>query len=93
MQREAVIRRHICFYGSVQGVGFRFTAQQLAGSLGLTGWVRNVDDYVEMEVQGRPSEIDRLISGLSANRWIQIDRMETEDMAVRETERRFSLEW
>ena len=49
----AVIRKYIQFYGRVQGVGFRWKARSLAGSLGLTGWVKNEwDGSVRMEVQG-----------------------------------------
>ncbi len=35
---------HIYFSGTVQGVGFRFTAEDIAGSLDVTGWVRNLPD-------------------------------------------------
>lgn len=35
------VRKHIYFYGRVQGVGFRYYAVQKAGQLGLAGWVRN----------------------------------------------------
>ena len=47
------VRKHIYFYGRVQGVGFRYYAVQKAGQLGLAGWVRNrYDGSVEMEVEG-----------------------------------------
>ena len=43
------VRKHIYFYGRVQGVGFRYYAVQKAGQLGLAGWVRNrYDGSVEM---------------------------------------------
>ena len=38
------IRKHIQFYGKVQGVGFRYHATYKARFLGLTGWVRNCYD-------------------------------------------------
>ena len=50
---SGMIRKHILFYGRVQGVGFRYHATYKASLLGLTGWVRNLEDgSVEMEVQG-----------------------------------------
>ena len=77
------VRTHIRFRGRVQGVGFRYTACYIARSLGLTGWVRNLwDGDVEMEVQGQPEVIDRLIAGLNQGRFIQIESMESEDIPV-----------
>lgn len=35
------VRKFLTFTGRVQGVGFRYTAEYLAQSIGLTGWVRN----------------------------------------------------
>lgn len=39
-EKKTKIRKHIIFYGRVQGVGFRYYAVQKANQLGLTGWVK-----------------------------------------------------
>ena len=58
---EVVVRKHVIFTGRVQGVNFRKTSMKEATKLGLTGWVRNVEDgTVEMEVQGPEEVIDEL---------------------------------
>ena len=36
------VRKHIIFYGRVQGVGFRYYSVYKSRQLGLTGWVRNL---------------------------------------------------
>ena len=54
--------KHIIFTGRVQGVGFRFTAYNIAHRHQLTGLVRNLPDgTVEMLAQGRPEDIDDCI--------------------------------
>ena len=54
--------KHIIFTGRVQGVGFRFTAFNIANRCQLTGIVRNMfDGTVEMTVQGRAGDIDNCI--------------------------------
>lgn len=35
-------RVHLTFRGRVQGVGFRYTSESIAGILGVSGWVKNV---------------------------------------------------
>ncbi len=57
-----MIAKHIIFFGRVQGVGFRFTAQRIAGRYNLTGFARNLPDgTVEMLAQGRSDEINGCI--------------------------------
>ena len=79
------IRRHIHFYGRVQGVGFRYKAKYMAQSLGLTGWVRNEwDGTVSMELQGRSVLIDKLLEGLNNDRYISINWMDVKEMPTEE---------
>lgn len=33
---------HVYYSGRVHGVGFRFTARNIAAELGVKGWVRNI---------------------------------------------------
>ena len=50
------------FVGRVQGVGFRFTAYNIANRHRLTGLVRNLlDGTVEMIAQGPAANIDDCI--------------------------------
>ncbi len=45
-------------YGQVQGVGFRYHAQNQAQALGLRGWVRNLPDgSVETLICGSPEQV------------------------------------
>jgi len=56
------IRRSVWFDGQVQGVGFRFTACELAGRFAVTGYVRNLrDGRVELVAEGDAGEVDRFI--------------------------------
>jgi len=77
------IRRHIIFYGYVQGVGFRWKARSLAQRLGISGWVENLPNgSVEMEAEGAACDIEELIDALSNDTWIGIERMESESILV-----------
>lgn len=80
-----MIRKHIIFYGSVQGVGFRYYSVNKARQLGLTGWVRNLyDGTVEMEVQGEEQAIDELIMFLDRQRYIRIEKMDVKSQTVQD---------
>ena len=50
-------RLHAYFSGNVQGVGFRFTAVDLAKKFGLKGWVKNCGDGRVEVVAEAPEDI------------------------------------
>ena len=88
-----MVRRHIFFYGRVQGVGFRWHAVSKARLLGLTGWVRNLSDgSVEMEVKGTQTRIGELLGYLYEQRYIRIEDIKSEDMELKE-ESSFRERW
>ncbi|WP_407436134.1 acylphosphatase [Treponema sp.] len=90
--KKDLIRQQIRFFGSVQGVGFRYTANNIAQSLGITGWVLNdYDGTVLMEAQGTKSEIENLISRLNDGTFISIDRVEKNDLPVDTSEKYFRI--
>ena len=55
------------FTGTVQGVGFRYTAQQVAAGYDVMGSVRNiVDGRVELMLEGEQEEIEAYLKELEA---------------------------
>ncbi len=57
-----MVRSHVFFSGTVQGVGFRYTAQAFALELKLNGWIKNLPDgRVEMMAEGPRERIENLI--------------------------------
>jgi acylphosphatase len=62
---RTMVRAHIHFCGTVQGVGFRYTTISFAQQFLLTGWVKNLSDgSVEIIVEGPREKIEGLLSGL-----------------------------
>jgi acylphosphatase len=59
-------RRACYFSGRVQGVGFRYTVQNIAQQYAVGGYVRNLPDgRVELVVEGDEGEIDHLVDDVS----------------------------
>ena len=55
-------RAHVWISGRVQGVMFRGSTEDIALSLGLTGWVRNCPDgRVEAVFEGPQSQVRRAV--------------------------------
>ncbi|TQN56872.1 acylphosphatase [Raoultella planticola] len=77
----ATICTMVWVYGSVQGVGFRYSTQREALRLGLTGYARNLDDgSVEVLACGEEDQVAALIAWLNAGgpRSARVDRVNTE---------------
>ena len=56
------VRARIWVFGQVQGVFFRANTARHARSLGLKGWVKNLDDgRVEATVEGEQARVNALI--------------------------------
>lgn len=55
-------RAHVRVSGSVQGIGFRFSTQSRARSLGVAGWVRNLyDGTVEAVFEGDDERVESMV--------------------------------
>ncbi len=53
------------YFGSVQGVGFRYTARALAERFRVSGYVKNITDgSVELLAQGDAAEVDAFLAAI-----------------------------
>ena len=60
---EKKVRAHLLISGRVQGVAFRYYAQDIAQNLRVKGWVRNCwDGKVEIVAEGEEEKVNKLIS-------------------------------
>jgi acylphosphatase len=58
-------RMHIYYSGKVQGVGFRYTAKNVAAGYEVTGIVRNLaDGRVELAAEGAKDELEAFQQGI-----------------------------
>jgi acylphosphatase len=61
-------RIHVIYSGRVQGIGFRFTAERIALSLGITGWVKNLfNGKVEIVAEADEKKIDKFLEEINSN--------------------------
>ena len=91
-EETKIVRWMIFFTGEVQAVGFRYTACLYASRSGLKGWVKNLDDgRVQMEVQGRLSDIRKLLVNLKNSPPICIEDYCIKEIPVRGDETKFAI--
>ena len=72
--------------GRVQGVGYRWFAQNAAASLGLSGYASNLDDgRVEVYAIGPAARLSQLAGMLYRGpRWGEVHGVEEQEAAVQE---------
>lgn len=88
------MNKHLTISGRVQGVGFRYSAQQKAMELNLVGWVKNKPDgTVELEVEGDRSYVSEYIEALKSGLtpFIQVDHIEEQTSRDHKKYNRFSI--
>jgi hydrogenase maturation protein HypF len=70
--------------GAVQGVGFRPFVYHLAKTLGLTGWIRNTDRGVSIELEGTATQLQEFQTRLQTEKptHAQLHRIEVTWVAV-----------
>jgi acylphosphatase len=58
--------KRVQYRGQVQGVGFRYTAQQLAGGFPIAGYVRNLSNGdVELVAEGDPAAVEAFLESVA----------------------------
>lgn len=61
-----MIAKRVIFSGRVQGVGFRYTAKDLARGFDVCGWVKNLPEgTVELQAMGEADEVESFIKEIA----------------------------
>ena len=75
-----IVCRHVRYTGRVQGVGFRYTVQRLAGRYPVGGYVRNLPDgCVELVAEGPPDEVASFLAAVDQSMAGYIERSDVHD--------------
>lgn len=78
MSDSHTIRCEVHYSGHVQGVGFRWTACNIARGFAVTGLVRNLPDgRVHLAAEGEREEVDRFLTALAESMAGNIRHAET----------------
>ena len=76
---------HCHVHGQVQGVGYRWSSQQQAQQLGVTGWVRNLPGgQVEVWAEGADDAVQALADWCRQGpRWARVDQLDVRPATAR----------
>lgn len=76
-------RRHIIYFGRVQGVGFRAAVQRLAQGRDVSGFVRNLPNgSVELVVEGETAAVDGFLARVAERMVSFIESIETQSQVA-----------
>jgi acylphosphatase len=79
----ATLGKRVLYSGRVQGVGFRFTAQETAAGFPVSGHVRNLPGGdVELVAEGEADAVDAFLAALAQRMAGFIDRVTVRDEPV-----------
>ena len=87
-------RISIVVNGQVQGVGFRYFAQEIADLLKISGWARNntISGDVEIEAQGDDTQLELFIERIKAGpAHANVTGCHSNEIAVIENDREFRI--
>jgi acylphosphatase len=74
------ICKRVVYSGRVQGVGFRYTAQQLAGGFPVAGYVRNLaNGNVELMAEGAIEDVNGFLDSLGSRLSAYIERSQVQE--------------
>jgi len=88
----SVRRARAIITGHVQGVAYRMSTVHEASTLGLTGWVKNLEDgSVELEVEGDDAHVAALLAWCEQGPpGARVTSVTVNERSVTGAERRFS---
>lgn len=87
-----LVRRHVYYSGSVQGVGFRYTVRSLARGRAVVGFVRNLPDgRVELVAEGPGADVLGLLDDVGAEMGAYIREAEILEEAPEGTFKAFGV--
>jgi acylphosphatase len=80
----AAMQRQTChFSGRVQGVGFRYTVQNIALQYDVQGFVRNLDDgRVELVMEGPDDQVQQMLQNVQSRMQPYIEDVEAQSSAA-----------
>jgi hydrogenase maturation protein HypF len=88
-----MLRRRLDVVGTVQGVGFRPFIYRLAVEEGLTGLIRNQDNGVRIELQGKEQKLDKFLRRMQEEKppLARIDSLRVDTLPVVRDETSFLI--
>ncbi len=80
-----MIHKNIRIFGMVQGVGFRYSARNIAASYGIKGYIRNMPDgSVYIESEGPEKNVTEFIKWCrKGSDFSFVDHIDIEDAVIK----------